>query len=326
METIYIGGGSPALTTYCLIEINKILTSSITLSDLKEYTIECNPLDITEDLVKLAKLIGCNRISLGIQSFSRNILKAVNRGAQSFESIIHALEILSREGFNVSIDLINGLPGLEISRELKSLEKILKEYNCIKHISFYELSIDEGSKLYLEKDNLELPTDSILLTYESELRELIKSYGFERYEVSNYCKPGFQSKHNLGYWMYNNYLGLGPGAHSTIGSLRIENIPDLKRYISNDNFSDVTKLSLREQIEEYLLMGLRLTKGIDLLDFKNRFGKELCKLVSKSINAYKKEGDLIVEVQTIRLSRRGMDIINRILVDLFIELESSLIS
>lgn len=324
LKTVYIGGGTPGLKVSCLNKLLASLTSSITLSGVIEFTIECNPLNINEDLISLCHDFGCNRISMGVQSFSDKIVKGINRGEQGRKLLYEALDRLHKSNFNVSIDLINGLPGLEVKDEISALNDFLAKYSSINHLSFYDLSIDEGSKYYLERDKYSFPDETTLAKYELELSDTLLKYCFNRYEISNYSKKGFESKHNLAYWKYKNYIGLGPGAHSTVGSLRVENAADIGLYITGRSYRQEHFLSVKEQIEEYLIMGLRLMEGISLADFKTRFGMELCEIVPGTIASYLKRGDVDYNSEgNFRLTEKGIDILNSILVDMFIELDHS---
>lgn len=322
LKTIYIGGGTPALNVRCLEQVFNIVTSSITLSSDIEFTLECNPLNINKELIRLCNNFACNRISMGVQSFSDKIISEISREGQTRELLKNALQELQESDFNVSIDLINGLPGLNVDDEIEALAFFLASYPVIKHLSFYELSIDEGSKFYQEKEKLSLPEESKLIDYESELSKSLLKHHFNRYEISNFSKQGFESRHNLGYWKYKNYIGLGPGAHSTVNGLRVENAADIELYIKSKNYKTEYSLSLKEQIEEYLLMGLRLIEGVSLVDFEERFGIELSDIIPETLSIYRKRGELCCsDNRSVKLIGRGFDILNTILVDMFTELE-----
>lgn len=309
----------------CLDRIFSILTSSITLSSIFEFTLECNPLNVTGEIVGLCTNFGCNRISMGVQSFSDKIVESINRGEQSRKVLYRALDKLHESDFNISIDLINGLPGLVVKDEIAILDELLGRYSGVNHLSFYELSIDEGSRFYQERENLSLPDDMTLSKYEKELKNTLLKYHFNRYEISNYSKSGFESRHNLGYWKYRNYIGLGPGAHSTVGNIRIENAADIGLYIAGDSYKTEYVLSVKEQIEEYLIMGLRLIEGISLEDFRSRFGRELCELIPGTIDFYVKREVIDYSGESnLKLTGIGIDILNSILVDMFIELDKNI--
>jgi oxygen-independent coproporphyrinogen III oxidase len=233
-----------------------------------------------------------------------------------------ALDLLKNKFINISIDLINGLPFSKRDNDLKILEKFLNIYDIIKHISFYNLTLDKGSKFYI--DNNIVLNEKEMEIYEKEFIDIIKIFGFKKYEVSNYTKKGYESIHNLGYWKYHDYLGLGPSAHSTITGVRIENISDLNIYISQKDFKNKYNLSTCEIIEEYLLMGLRLVEGIDLKEFKSKFNILLEKVCEFSILKYINLKKLEIVKNYLKTTKRGMNNLNSILVEMFIDLEKNI--
>jgi len=314
IETIYIGGGTPSINQDCIKLINEII-SSITLNDIIEYTVECNPRDVNQNLINILNTIKCNRVSLGIQSFSNKILKLCNR-KQTNDNVFNALNLFNENGFNISIDLINGFPKTDINYELNNLEYILNKFKNINHISLYDLTIEKGSVFY--KNNIDLD-EKIIELYENKFINLASKFDFKKYEVSNYCKNNKYSHHNYNYWKYNNYLGLGPSAHSTIDNIRIENKSDLDLYITGINYKIEYELSVKEQIEEYILMGFRLIEGINFNNFKKRFNLEFLKIFQKSIDNNNKY--FITDTDSISINDAGLKILNILLVDFFIELE-----
>ena len=320
IETIYIGGGNPSLNPENLKEINKIINLFFTLNSIKEYTVECNPLNVTKNFIEILKEISCNRVSLGIQSFTEKTLKYANRLGQTNETVFNALSLLNKEKISISIDLINGLPYADFDKEFYYLEKLLGEFENVNHISLYDLSIDKGSKFYDYK-NLKMLSESKKDKYEKQFRKIIDKFGFKRYEVSNYCKKNKMSLHNLGYWKYNNYLGLGPSAHSTIDNLRMENKPELDKYILGIDFTDKYVLNKKQQIEEYLLMGLRLTEGINLNNFFNRFNLDFFTVFKMSLEKNIRLKNLVIKNNYLHTTNRGINFLNSILVDLFDDLD-----
>lgn len=320
IETIYIGGGNPAISLKDLNQISKILSSLINMSKIKEFTIECNPVNLSINLIELFKKIGCNRVSVGIQSFNKKITFYCNRKKQNLIIINNSLKLLNKNNFNISIDLINGLPNTDINKELFNLNLILKKYKNINHISFYDLLIEKGSKFYNLK-NIQYLNEKERIKYENEFNKLIKNYRFKRYEVSNYTKNNNYSLHNFNYWKYKNYIGLGPAAHSKINELKIENVPDLNRYIELKDYKITYNLTKKEQIEEYILMGFRLVQGINIKDFYSRFNIEIIFLLNKTIEKYMKLKMVNIKNNYIKINKRGLNILNQILVEFFNELD-----
>lgn len=319
-ESIYIGGGTPSLNIEEIKLIDELLDKSKALKSVKEYTIECNPSDVSVQFIKDIVTTKCNRISFGIQSFDDNVIKDCGRERQDINKVYRAMNMLESEDFSVSIDLINGLPGMDFGYELEKLKDLITKYKCLKHISLYDLTIEKGSKFY-ENKNMKLPEEEDKIFYEEEFRKLTKKYGFIRYEVSNYSKIGFQSIHNKNYWHYKNYIGLGPGAQGTVGNLRIENVPDINKYISQKNYKSEYKLTKMLQMEECLLMGLRLLEGINIWDFYERFGYELDDIAGETIKTHAKMNNLKIKKGYLFMTEKGMNILNTILVNLFSEIE-----
>lgn len=324
IETVYIGGGTPGIDVIALEKINEILTSNISLNSIKEYTIECNPLNIKNELNDfILKNIPKPRISLGIQSFDNNVLKKCNR-KQTLKIVLKALKRLNRLKFkNISIDLILGLPETKIGYESKLLDKILKKNNNINHVSMYHLTIEKGSVFFKNKNELKLMNENELLKFEKILQNVLKLNKFRRYEVSNYCKKNCSCLHNLNYWKYKNYIGLGPSACSTVDEIRIENLPNIKLYIKNnfEEYKKTTILNKKEQIEEFILMGLRLIQGIKLDDFKEKFNISIEQLFTNTIEKYKSKKMISFKNNRLKVNQKGMKILNKILVDFFYELE-----
>lgn len=330
LSTIYIGGGNPCINEDLSADINKILHSFIFLGSIKEYTIEGNPVNINEVIVRLLKSNYVNRISLGIQSFTDRALKFANRLYQTNDIVDSTLGILNKYFSNISIDIINSLPHADIELDIKELERSISGFDNIRHISFYDLSIDEGTVFYnkplINYKELEKKKD----LYEKRFTKLIGRYNFNKYEVSNYSQVGYESLHNLGYWKYKNFLGLGPSAHSLIGNTRVENSPDFKLYSDgvNRNFSykKNIKLTQIEQVEEYLMMGLRLVEGVNIQEINSRFDMDLLKVIDNQIDKMLGSKLFILDKNCLKTSDAGMRSLNKILVDLFLTLENNQIT
>lgn len=320
VETIYIGGGNPAISINNINKISKIINSNVKSNNIKEFTIESNPVNINKKLIKTLKKINCNRVSVGIQSFNKKVLIYCNRKKQDLNTINEALKLLNENNFNISIDLINGLPFTEYQIEIDNLDQVMKKYANIKHISFYGLSIEKGSYFY-KLNNIKYAGNNEVKSYEKEFIKLIKKKGFKRYEVSNYAKNKNYSLHNLNYWKYKNYLGLGPSAHSKVDKLKIENKPEINKYINNKDYKIEYKLTEKELIKEYILMGFRLMAGINIEDFYQMFNVSIKELLGKNMEKYILQKMIKINKNNIMITSRGMNILNRILVDFFVELD-----
>lgn len=259
-----------------------------------------------------------NRISLGIQSFCKKSIIYANREYASFKDILNVLDILSKSNIDINLDFIIGLPYSEPDKEIKSLEYILRKGFNITHLSFYELTISDNS--YWAKTKNIKTNEKNIIKYEDYLKELLLKYNFNKYEISNYSKKGKECLHNLGYWQYKNFLGLGPSAHSKIDNIRIENKSNLKDYIDN-NYREIIKLTRVDILKEFFLMSLRIIQGVNIIEFKERFNYNPVELIKNTIKKYK---DLFIIGENIRLNEDGFNILNKILVDIFIELENNI--
>lgn len=317
-ETIYIGGGNPSLVPFLIRKIMKLIDQSIKLDSMKEYTIECNPVNITDDFIKMAQYYGVNRISVGVQSFSENSLKKIMREKQNNDIVYRALDRLNKNQIDFSIDMIIGLPQLDNENELKNLEKCVKQYDYLNHVSLYFLSIDNGSYLFSHPNEFILPSEERLAEYEGELFHLLQDNAFKRYEVSNWARNKKISLHNKGYWLYEDYIGMGPSAHGKIGRLKIENKADMESYLS-ESFREVYTLSKTEFLEEYLLMGLRLSTGIGKKKLYLLSGEEKYQKMNSVFQKY--NGYLFYDNSRFILNEKGWDNLNQILIDLFLSIE-----
>jgi oxygen-independent coproporphyrinogen-3 oxidase len=280
IETIYFGGGTPSLLE--ISDLKKILFAleqSFDLSVVKEKTIEVNPDDINEAYSKGLIDIGFNRLSMGIQSFNNRILTFMNRRHNANQAI-EAVELAQKAGFkNISIDLIYGIPNLEKDNWQKSLQQAI-ELN-IQHISAYHLTFEPGTPFYkkLKRGEIsEIHDDDSVQQYKM-LVEALKTAGFDDYEISNFCKPGYQSKHNSNYWTGKSYLGLGPSAHSFNGYQRRWNISDVAEYIqalnTNSLYFEKEELSEKDRYNEVIMLGLRTRVGVDITKINNRFNSTI---------------------------------------------------
>lgn len=286
VKTIYIGGGTPSfVNTIFITNILKQIRSKFTVKENAEITIECNPNSMTIEKLKKYKDIGINRISFGVQSFNKKSLEFVGRiqGDKKKLSnykklVIENLKQAKKLGFdNLSADIILGLPyqkNRHIKKDIKTLSKLITHFSC------YMLSIEKNTKLY----NL-LPQgvkeNKLIKQYEVTVKTL-KRLGFDRYEISNFSKMGFESRHNNVYWSMGNYVGFGVSAHSFIDEYRIANTDNMEEYVRffDKNNSEIEngkeirlieKVSKEELGDETIMLALRTRKGLDLIMFKEKF-------------------------------------------------------
>ncbi|WP_026835730.1 radical SAM family heme chaperone HemW [Eubacterium xylanophilum] len=317
VDTVFFGGGTPTrLPVVMLIEIMDNIFSGYNVSDDAEITLECNPGTVNRDGLKALRQAGFNRISMGIQSFIDSELVSLgrihdaNRGGACFNDARKA-------GFeNINIDLMSGIPGQTMS----TFEKTLKKACNLgpEHISAYSLIIEEGTEFYnLYKDEPPVDEDTDREIY-AFTKQFLGDYGYERYEISNYSKPGFRSRHNLKYWNLDDYLGLGLGASSLIGRDRLKVTDNMQEYLEALDFSSITRLeehlSKKDMMSEYMFLGLRKCDGISRSDFLRRFGNYPEKVYSGVFEKYSAEY-FSVTGDRISLNDRGLDICNVIFAE-----------
>ena len=293
-RTLYIGGGTPSLIP---IDKFKKLIKSINriagVGEWEEFTIEVNPEDVSNDNIHGWKDNGANRISIGIQSLNDNELKTIGRSHNAL-CAINSLEKLVLNFENISADLMFGIPGQTIHSYNKSLEEIIKYHPS--HISSYSLMLEEGTALthLAEKKRITLPDEEEWLEMFSLTTEFLKSHGYLRYEISNYSFPGFESRHNSSYWHGNPYLGLGPGAHSYNGDkIRRANPNDIKGYLNYFSSDKVSEMFYNEEIlkdkelkEEMIMTRLRTSKGLNRIEFINKWGTKSWEKIRRKSEPY----------------------------------------
>lgn len=269
IDTIYIGGGTPSILTPLQIErIFESLKSNFLIEENCEITIECNPNSLNKEKLESYKKEGVNRLSIGVQSLDDNDLKFIGRLHNS-EKALASIRLAKECGFeNISVDLLIGLKNSNVDNFISQLEVLINE--DIQHISTYMLQIEENTPLEkMVKENADLlPSDDESVEIYNESAKFLQKRGFLRYEVSNFAKNGYESRHNLKYWSGENYIGFGLSAHSYMNGVRFANSNNFEDYYSR-------KLSLKEVltkeqlIEEHIMLGLRCKNGIDIKFLKD---------------------------------------------------------
>ncbi|MCR4689264.1 MAG: radical SAM family heme chaperone HemW [Saccharofermentans sp.] len=316
-DTIYFGGGTPSYPGKELIaKLLRSITEAFSISDC-EKTIEVNPSSIDEDKAAYYLECGFNRASVGVQSLSDEVLKTLGRRHDSGMAV-KAIENLKKAGFtNISADLITGVPG-------QSLEGLVKDIRTlvslgVTHVSTYSLMIEEGTRFYgLYKDTLEelVPPELEREMYHKTLLTL-EELGFIPYEISNSAIPGFESRHNACYWDGCEYYGIGAGSHGFLGSVRYGHKDDIEDYIRDfkANCYIEEKMSLEDKMREYPFLALRTRKGMDILKFKERFGKDIHEVFEDAISKNKALGYLEESEGFIKLTLQGLDLANPVIED-----------
>ena len=269
VKTIYIGGGTPSSLT--IKELDKLLSiiSSISLDNDYEYTIECNIEDINIDKINLFKSYGINRISIGVESFDKTIQNILGRKHDE-DTIFENIYLAKKYFNNINIDLIYGVTkNIEIVK--KDLQKFLEL--DIPHISCYSLILEENTKLYIDNHKyIDEDTDRKMYDY---IKNTLTKNGYNHYEISNYAKEGYESIHNKNYWLNGNYYGFGLGAVSYLSNNRISNTKNLNKYLSGKYIDDINYEDITIQKENDLILGLRLTKGIEVNSFNKKYQDNL---------------------------------------------------
>ena len=326
VSSIFVGGGTPTvLSANQLKEIFTCLKDHFQVRPDAEITVEANPGTLT--LEKLGALYesGVNRLSMGLQPSDDSLLKVLGR-IHNWEEFTDNYSNARKMGFdNINIDLMSSLPGQTLDGYEKTLETVLNLKPD--HISSYSLIIEEGTPFASSEDILaKIPDeDTDRLMYE-RTKEILHQYGYERYEISNYAKPGRECRHNLGYWSDVPYLGVGLGASSYIRyaeeeyaflpAVRFRNTTDIKAYLKdirpwNDRDEYIT-LSVTDQMEEFMFLGLRKMKGVSAKDFARKFGKNLEEIYGKVIVKYIRTGFLQWKSDYLSLTDQGIDVSNHI--------------
>ena len=264
IETVYIGGGTPSIIgAENLVKLYENLISDFEISDVAEITIEANPDSLTPDFAKTAHDLGFNRISIGAQSFNDDNLKILGRIHNS-DQIFQAVDTIKNAGFsNFNLDLITALPEQTISDVLRDLELAVSLNPT--HLSVYNLIIEEDTPFerMFSKHEFKMQSNEDISQIYTATQKFLTSKGFSHYEISNFTKQGFESKHNLGYWRYENYIGLGASAQSFLMPFRFANKRSVSEYINNDRNDFHETLSQTQQLDEILMLGLRTAEGIE---------------------------------------------------------------
>ncbi len=323
IETIYIGGGTPSILTELDLErIFNALHQKFTLATGAEITLEANPDDINKNILGIWKKMGVNRLSVGLQSFNEAELKWMNRAHNATQSLACIDEIQAAGFNNFSVDLIYGSP-LQSNEDLKRNFEIIAKKN-IPHISCYALTVEKGTalnKLVKEQKspnvNAAKQADQFQL-----LLHLMKAGGYAQYEISNFSKKGFRSKHNSSYWQGKPYFGFGPAAHSFNGiNKRRWNIANNSLYIQSVNKNSIPFeeeiLTVSHQLNEYIMTSLRTIEGLDLTFVENKFGKESVARILSEAQQYLLSGKMEEQSLSLILTKEGKFFADGIAADLF---------
>ena len=311
LRTLYIGGGTPtSITAQQLDYLLTNLTKHLDLSVLEEFTIEANPGDLTDDKIEVLKKSAVNRVSLGVQTFNDKQLKRIGRShneAQIYSTIDH----LKTAGFdNISIDLIYALPGQTMEDVKENVAKAIAL--DIPHLSLYSLILEHHTVFMnkMRRGKLNLPQEDL----EAEMFEYIiaelEANGFDHYEISNFTKPGFESRHNLMYWDNAEYYGVGAGASGYLNGVRYRNRGPIQHYLKavsegNARLSEEV-LTKDEMMEEELFLGLRKKSGVSIAKFEEKFGVSFEERYGQIVIELRQQGLLVPDDKVVRMTKKGL--------------------
>lgn len=324
VSSIFLGGGTPTiLEGYQLAAILETVKKYFRLVADAEITVECNPGTLTAGKAEKLVQAGFNRLSMGLQSADDRELQLLGR-IHNFAQFLESYDLARKAGFeNINVDLMSALPG----QTLKSWQNTLQKVTALRpeHISAYSLIIEEGTPFYerfAEDERIReegghprlLPEEAIERQMYELTQRFLHTKGYERYEISNYAKPGSECRHNCGYWTRKDYLGLGLGASSLVGHQRFQNTSDLKEYLEQEYHHIHTEtLDKKSEMEEFMFLGLRLMAGISRQQFKKTFQVTLDSVYGEVLRKLKSE-QLIEEVAGyVRLTEYGIDVSNYVL-------------
>lgn len=272
IDTIYIGGGTPSSLSFK--QLDKLLTylQTINISNNIEYTFECNVLDIDNEKLELLKNKGINRLSIGVESFNKNILKILERDYDR-EIIINKINLAKHYFTNINLDLMYAVP----EETLEVLEEDLKEFMSlnIPHISTYSLIIEDHTKLGI--NNTKYIKEELDLTMYEKIIEVLKKNNYKHYEISNFSKEGYESKHNLTYWKNNEYYGFGLGASGFINNIRYNNTKNINKYLNTNRRQDEEIMTNKLNASNMAILGLRTIYGISKKEFIDNFEIDMIK-------------------------------------------------
>ena len=311
LRTLYIGGGTPtALSASQLEVLLEGLTENLDLSVLEELTIEANPGDLDADKIAVLKNSAVNRVSLGVQTFDNKMLKKIGRSHLE-KDIYENIDRLKLAGFdNISIDLIYALPGQTMEQVKENVAKAIGL--DIPHMSLYSLILENHTVFMnrMRRGKLPLPKEEL----EAEMFEYIiaelERAGFEHYEISNFSKIGFESRHNLMYWDNAEYYGIGAGASGYVNGVRYKNHGPIRHYLSavEEGNARITEehLSQKEQMEEEMFLGLRKKSGVSMARFEEKFGRSFDELYGEIVRDLVQKGLMQIEGDRVRMTKRGL--------------------
>ena len=317
IKTIYIGGGTPSyIDSKYIKQIMNTITTNFNIGKNPEITIEINPGTVNKQKLNDYKKSGINRISIGLQSTQNEILKLIGR-IHTYEEFLKTYNLVKEVGFeNINVDLMIGIPNQTLEHTQTSIKEIIKLEP--KHISVYSLILEEGTKLEEEvkHNKLKLPEEELERTMYWDVKQDLEEAGYMHYEISNFAKKGYESKHNMDCWSQKEYIGFGVAAHSYTNGVRYSNIEELEEFIDNfkkdkleDNIIFHEKQTHSSKIKEYMLLNLRKIKGVNIEEFIKKFNGNPKYIFKNELEKLENQG--LIEVnENIKLTNKGIDLAN----------------
>ena len=317
ITTVFIGGGTPSVPDPALMgAILDQIRNKFFMAPDAEITIEANPGTLYKEKLQEYRKHGVNRLSLGLQSPQNRELKILGR-IHTWEEFLESFFMAREAGFsNINIDLMSAIPDQTYEGWIHNLRTVAGLDP--EHISAYSLIIEEGTPF--ASRTLNLPDEDAEYNMYEATAQILREYGFEQYEISNYAKKGRECRHNVGYWIRQDYLGFGLGASSLYGKERFANTQDMKKYLENSRTPEKIRekeppLTREDEMAEFMFLGLRMTRGISKAEFERQFGSEIDAIYGDVLRKYKSMGLLLEEKGRIFLSRDGIHVSNSVMAD-----------
>ena len=317
VSSLFFGGGTPSvLEPGHMAEIMEALAEVFSFEPDSEMSIEANPGTVNLEKLRTYEKIGLNRISFGLQSAHNEELKALGR-IHTWEEFLESYDLARQAGFdNINVDLMSGIPDQTLASWQKTLSRVLEL--APEHVSAYSLIVEEGTPFAQRK--LNLPEEEEERRMYEMTAEMLGSQGYRQYEISNYALPKRECAHNMGYWMRDDYLGLGLGAASLFDSQRWNNTDSMEEYLEKSERPEEIqvcreKLSVREQMEETMFLGLRMTEGIERERFQEEFGISVEEVYGEAVRRLEGLGLLQADGGRIYLTRKGISLSNQVFVE-----------
>lgn len=318
VETVYIGGGTPSIINEKLIvQLINSIKQFFKIDDSAEITIEINPGTASEEKINAYKKAGINRASIGLQSASDKLLEEIGR-IHNFNEFEKVYSLVQKVGIdNINVDLMIGLPNQTLDDVEDTLDKIVKKNPS--HISVYSLIVEPDTKMeeLISNGTLQLPDEDTERKMYWDVVNKLKNCGYNQYEISNFAKKGFESKHNVDCWNQKEYIGAGIAAHSYVNGTRYSNICSIEEYIENIENKNFRKNVIihetqckESMMKEYMIIGLRKIEGICINDFEKKFQKDPLNVFKNELTKLKKQNLIDINKSSIKLTKKGMDFAN----------------